>query len=161
LLRWEIGSLPRRAECNVKRHLTFADCGITFPPVIRSFRNRALRRYFETGDPSGLSVPNAARVGRMLRALDAATRPEHVNLPGFYWDPLQGEARWAIRVTGDWRITFAWEADIARFRFTISRTVLCERIGPRSPARQRWLGLSVFAREQKLVAGARAWAAAR
>lgn len=52
--------------------------------MIRSFRNRALRRYFEVGDPSGLSVPNAARVGRTLRALDAATRPEQVNLPGFY-----------------------------------------------------------------------------
>jgi proteic killer suppression protein len=89
--------------------LTFADSRITFPPVIRSFRNRALKRYFETGDPSGLSVPNAARVGRMLRALNAANRPEHLNLPGFYWHPLQGEARWAIRVTGNWRITFAWD----------------------------------------------------
>jgi addiction module HigA family antidote len=69
--------------------LTFAVRGITFPPVIRSFRNRALKRYFEAGDPSGLSVPNVARVGRMLRALEAATRPEQVNLPGFYWHPLQ------------------------------------------------------------------------
>jgi toxin HigB-1 len=89
--------------------LTFAFRRITFPPVIRSFRNRSLKRYFEAGDPSGLSVPNVARVGRMLRALDAATRPEQVNLPGFYWHPLQGEARWAIRVTGNWRITFAWD----------------------------------------------------
>jgi toxin HigB-1 len=45
----------------------------------------------------------------MLRVLDAATRPEQVNLPGFYWHPLQGEDRWAIRVTGSWRITFAWD----------------------------------------------------
>ena len=42
----------------------------------------------------------------MLRALDAATRPEQLNLPGFYWHALQGEARWTIRVTGNWRITF-------------------------------------------------------
>jgi proteic killer suppression protein len=89
--------------------LTFAVYRITFPLVIRSFRNRALRRYFEAGHPSGLSVPNIARVGRMLRALDAALRPEQLNLPGFYWHPLQGEARWAIRVTGNWRITFAWD----------------------------------------------------
>jgi hypothetical protein len=58
--------------------------------VIRSFRNRALRRYFEVGDASGLSVPNISRIGRMLRALDAATRPEHVNLPGYYFHPLRG-----------------------------------------------------------------------
>jgi proteic killer suppression protein len=89
--------------------LTFAGCRITLPLVIRSFRNRALKRYFEADDPSGLSVLNVARVSRMLRVLDAAARPEQVNLPGFYWHPLQGEARWAIRVTGNWRITFAWD----------------------------------------------------
>jgi toxin HigB-1 len=89
--------------------LTFAVCHITFPLVIRSFRNRAFRRDVETGDPGGLSVPNVARVGRMRRALDAAGRPEQLNLPGFYWHTLQGEARWTIRVTGNWRITFAWD----------------------------------------------------
>jgi proteic killer suppression protein len=89
--------------------LTFAFCRITLPLVIRSFRNRALKRYFEAGDASGLSVPTVARVSRTLRALDAATRPERLNLPGFYWHPLQGDARWAIRVTGNWRITFAWD----------------------------------------------------
>ena len=94
---------------HVKWHLTFYGCRITFAPVIRSFRDRGLKRYFEAGDPSGLSVSNVARVGRMLRALDAATRPEQVNLPGFYGHPLQGEARWSIRVTGNWRITFGWD----------------------------------------------------
>ena len=96
------GGCVVKSRCTaVKRHLTFAVCRITFPLVIRSFRNRALRRYFEAGDASGLSVPNVARVGRMLRALDAATRPEQLNLPGFYWHRLQGEARWTIRVTGN------------------------------------------------------------
>jgi hypothetical protein len=38
---------PRGEQGQVKRHLTFADWRITFPLVIRSFRNRALRRYFE------------------------------------------------------------------------------------------------------------------
>jgi proteic killer suppression protein len=93
----------------VKRRLTFAGSSTRFLPVIRSFRNRGLKRYFEAGDPRGLSVQNVARVGRILRALDAAARPEEVNLPGFYWHPLQGEARWAIRVTGNWRISFAWD----------------------------------------------------
>jgi proteic killer suppression protein len=68
--------------------LTFAGCSITFSAVIRSFRKRGLKRYFEAGDPSRLGVPTVARVGRMLRALDAATRPGQVNLPGFYWHPL-------------------------------------------------------------------------
>jgi proteic killer suppression protein len=80
-----------------------------FTWVIRTFRNRALRRYFETGDARGLSVQNIGRIGRMLRALDAASRPEHVNLPGYSFHALRGAPRWSIRVTGNWRITFGWD----------------------------------------------------
>jgi toxin HigB-1 len=86
--------------------LTFAVCRITFPLVLRSFRNRALRRYFETGDPSGLKRAErregrayAARARR--RGSARATEPA-----GLHWHALQGVERWAIRVTGDWRITF-------------------------------------------------------
>ena len=45
----------------------------------------------------------------MLLTLQDATRPEQLNLPGFHWHALQGEARWSIRVTGNWRITFGWD----------------------------------------------------
>ena len=76
--------------------------------MIRSFRNRALKTYFETGNPSGLSVQNVARVSRMLRALDAATQPQQLDLPGFFFHALRGERRCSIRVTGNWRITFGW-----------------------------------------------------
>ena len=50
--------------------MTLASCGITFPQVIRSFGNRALNRYFEADDLSGLCVPNVAWVGRMLRVVE-------------------------------------------------------------------------------------------
>ena len=63
--------------------------------VIRSFRNRALRRYFEIGDTSGLSAPNVSRIGRML--------------PGYFFHALRGPRRWSIRVSGNWRITFGWD----------------------------------------------------
>jgi toxin HigB-1 len=81
--------------------------------VIRSFRSKALRVYFETGNARGLSVKNVARVKRMLLALDDATLPEHVNLPGFIFHSLRGERRWSIRVTGNWRITFGWTGNDA------------------------------------------------
>jgi toxin HigB-1 len=44
-----------------------------------------------------------------LRALDAATRPEQVNLPGYHFHALRGVRRWSIRVTGNRRITFGWD----------------------------------------------------
>ncbi len=77
--------------------------------MIRSFRSKALRAYFEGGNASGLSVQNAARVGRMLRALDAATRPEQMSLPGYFFHPLRGVRRWSLRVSGNWRMTFGWD----------------------------------------------------
>lgn len=46
---------------------------------------------------------------RMLLALDAATRPESMNLPGYFFHGLHGERRWSIRVMGNWRITFGWD----------------------------------------------------
>jgi toxin HigB-1 len=45
----------------------------------------------------------------MLRALDAATRPEHVNLLVYHFHALRGARRWSIRVTGNRRITFGWD----------------------------------------------------
>jgi proteic killer suppression protein len=77
--------------------------------VIRSFRSKGLAAYYITGRADGLSVPNVARVGRMLRVLAAVGRPEDANLPGFHFHALHGAERWSIRVTGNWRITFGWD----------------------------------------------------
>jgi proteic killer suppression protein len=77
--------------------------------VIRSFRSKALQALFETGNPKGLSVPNAARVERLLAVLDDATQPEDANLPGYRFHRLLGETRWSLRASGNWRITFGWD----------------------------------------------------
>lgn len=77
--------------------------------MIRTFRNKSLRHFFETGNAGKLPVQNAARVGRILRALMVATKPEDMNLPGYYFHGLEGEERWSARVTGNWRLTFGWD----------------------------------------------------
>jgi proteic killer suppression protein len=76
--------------------------------MIRSFRNKGLERFATKGDASKLSVQNSARVRRMLVAIDAATAPEQLNVPGFFYHTLQGADRYSVRVTGNWRLTFAW-----------------------------------------------------
>lgn len=77
--------------------------------MIRSFRSKAIRSFFERQDASRLRVQNIARAARMLRALDAATLHEQLNLPGYHFHLLRGERRWSIRGTGNWRITFGWD----------------------------------------------------
>lgn len=77
--------------------------------MIRSFRNKGLAVYYTTGRNSSLNVPNVTRVGRVLRVLAAAGRPDDANLPGFHFHALHGAERWSIRVTGNWRITCGWD----------------------------------------------------
>jgi proteic killer suppression protein len=78
--------------------------------VIRSFRDRALERFFATGDGRRLSVQNTRRIANILRALDDASRPEDMNLPGFRFHTLVGRnrGRYAVNASGNWRITFGW-----------------------------------------------------
>lgn len=78
--------------------------------VIRSFRNKALERFFATGDGRRLSVQNTKRIADILRALDDASRPEDMNLPGFRFHALVGreKGRYALNASGNRRITFGW-----------------------------------------------------
>jgi proteic killer suppression protein len=78
--------------------------------MIGSFRNRGLREFFEDGNPRRLSVQNPKRIRRLLLALDAATRPEDMSLPGFRFHPLKGKdgGRYAVDASGNWRVTFGW-----------------------------------------------------
>lgn len=78
--------------------------------MVRSFRNKALRRFAERGDASKLSVQNPDRIRRILARLNAAKAPEDMNLPGFRFHGLKGKdkGRYAVDASGNWRITFGW-----------------------------------------------------
>ena len=83
--------------------------------MIRSFRSKALKRFAATGDASKLSVPNIARVERILARLDVVRSPEDMNLPGWRFHALKGKekGRYAVDASGNWRITFAFEGEDA------------------------------------------------
>jgi proteic killer suppression protein len=83
--------------------------------VIRSFRNKGLRRFAEKGDPSKLSVDNHDRVLRLLRRLAVARSPDQMNAPGLFFHALGGDqsGRFSVRVSGNWRLTFAFDGEDA------------------------------------------------
>ena len=81
--------------------------------MIRSFKSKALRRFAETGDASKLPVQNADRVRRILARLYVVKVPGDMDLPGYFFHRLKGVARYSVRATGNWRITFAWDGDDA------------------------------------------------
>jgi toxin HigB-1 len=78
--------------------------------MIRSFRDKALERFFATGNGRRLSVQNTKRIANILRSLDDASRPEDLNLPGFRFHAFVGrdKGRYAVSASGNWRITFGW-----------------------------------------------------
>ncbi len=79
--------------------------------MIRSFRSKALGRFAKTGNAAKLSIQNPDRIRRILARLDAAARPEDMNLPGFRFHRLKGKdkSRYAVDASGNWRITFGWQ----------------------------------------------------
>jgi len=84
--------------------------------VIRGFRHRGLRRFFETGSKSGVQAQHVDRLRLVLAQLNAATAPRDMDLPGLNLHPLKGERKgtWAVSVSGNWRVTFRFvgkEAD--------------------------------------------------
>lgn len=79
--------------------------------AIRSFRSRALKRYWENGDASRLPPDRLHRVEILLGALDTATTAEDMNTPGSGFHRLVGDqkGRFSVTVTRNWRLTFGWD----------------------------------------------------
>jgi proteic killer suppression protein len=83
--------------------------------MIGSFRSKALRNLWEKSDPKGVN-PNALnRVKRILSILESAEGIGDLDVPGFRFHALKGfdPRRYSMRVTGNWRVTFAWESGVA------------------------------------------------
>jgi len=83
--------------------------------MIRSFRSRALQRYWERNDASRLPPDRVKRIEMLLDRLDASTKPSDMNLPGLDFHSLSGnnKGRYAVKASANWRITFAWEEEDA------------------------------------------------
>lgn len=76
--------------------------------MIKSFRHKGLRRYYETGSTRGIQAKHAKRLRMQLAALDTAIDVTDLDIPGYELHPLKGNRKgiWAITVNGNWRLTF-------------------------------------------------------
>jgi toxin HigB-1 len=83
--------------------------------VIRSFRHAGLERFFLTGTKAGIQPKHAARLEEQLSVLNVAKRAKQMNVPGWRLHPLKGKlaGRWAVTVSGNWRLTFQFEGEDA------------------------------------------------
>ena len=76
--------------------------------MIKSFRHKGLKRLYETGSVSGVQTAHCNRLRMLLVSLDTAQEIGDMDIPGFKLHPLKGKlkGRWAVSVTGNWRVTF-------------------------------------------------------
>lgn len=88
--------------------------------MIKSFKNKALADLFQTGKTSKIDAKMQKRILVRLDRLDAAEKPEDMNLPGFDFHSLKGfnPTRYTVHVNGPWCITFEFDGtDAARVDF--------------------------------------------
>ena len=78
--------------------------------MIGSIRNKALKRYWTKGDESALRADWRGKVRRTMAALDRASEPTDLDLPGYGFHPLTGDmnGRFSITISRNWRLTFGW-----------------------------------------------------
>lgn len=84
--------------------------------MIKSFRHKGVELFFETGSKAKIQAAHASRLQRQLMALNRATRPEDMDVPGWRLHPLKGlelRGHWLVWVNGNWRLTFAFDGQDA------------------------------------------------
>ena len=76
--------------------------------MIQKLKHKGLKRLFESGITSGADPQQAARIRKILALLETAETLEDTDLPGLGLHPLKDnrEGTWAVKVSGNWRITF-------------------------------------------------------
>ena len=79
--------------------------------MMRGFKHRGLKRFYERGDRSGIRPDLLDTVERILTVLDSATTPQALDVPRYRLHPLKGDLKgmWSVTVRANWRIVFRSE----------------------------------------------------
>lgn len=78
--------------------------------MIILFRSKGLGELWSTGSTARIDTRLHRRVLARLDALDAAERPEDMNIPGFDFHAPRGfePTRYTVHANGPWCVTFAF-----------------------------------------------------
>ncbi len=79
--------------------------------MIRSFKHKGLRGFWETGSKAGIQQAHSARLRLILQRLDSAKEVQDAGFHGARLHPLKGKMKglWSLTVNGNWRIIFKFE----------------------------------------------------
>lgn len=84
--------------------------------MIKNFRHKGVQLFFETGSKAKIRAAHAGKLQRQLLALNRASQPEGMDVPGWRLHPLRDadlQGHWSVWVNGNWRLPFAFEGQDA------------------------------------------------
>ena len=83
--------------------------------MIRSWQHKGLKKFYLSGDKSGIIADHAKRLKVILQLLDVADKPEQLNLPGLGFHILKGHLKsfYALKVNANGRIIFEFDGQDA------------------------------------------------
>lgn len=81
--------------------------------MIVSFRHKGLEKFFKTGSTAGIQTSHKKKLQMRLALLHNAVSIDDVDVAGWRLHRLSGKLhnRWAISVSGNWRLTFESDGD--------------------------------------------------
>jgi proteic killer suppression protein len=79
--------------------------------MIKSFIHKGLKKFYTTGNASGINSLHQNKLRMQLTALNSATVINDLDLPGFKLHKLVGNRKniYAISVNKNWRLTFEFK----------------------------------------------------
>lgn len=80
--------------------------------MIKSFKNKKLKKFFLNQDPSGLKPEHLRKISRILAIMNISDNLLNLKaIPSYRLHQLKGELKnyWAVSVSGNYRITFKFE----------------------------------------------------
>ena len=79
--------------------------------MIVGFRNKGLKRLYDSGDPRGLNPQHIDKIELILGVLEEASTIADVGLPSFRLHPLTGDLKGfrSVTIRANWRIIFRYE----------------------------------------------------
>ncbi len=76
--------------------------------TLHIFKNGGLENYFYTGTKKGTQAKHAQKLADILDRLEASGNVRDMKYPGSDLHKLKGnmKGKWAVKVSGNWRIVF-------------------------------------------------------
>ncbi|MGR2740394.1 type II toxin-antitoxin system RelE/ParE family toxin [Billgrantia sp. Q4P2] len=83
--------------------------------MIKKIKHKGLKRLYDKGQRQGVQPNHVEDLEDILGALDSASHPQQMNLPGMDFHELTGNRKgfYSVHVNGNWVVTFTFDGEDA------------------------------------------------